>query len=278
MALYKVHANTFRLARERGYELSDYNRSMMDISIEEFESAGDQDDIRQGMNKLFIKWNGIADYVYAEDSEDSDDSDELTEEQQQRLDQITFDTEEAEEYLRQVILDGDTWDVFEEKHQQLKQNGVFVQKVLYVHHVYVVGGSQVKVDQVREFVFRVMEIMCNVSPCEAVLVSSGDLTPTANSILKPIANSYVMFLENDLIFPVIDHGYVPKHTKMTEQEKAIFTYTTGTTAEKNPLIRLNDPVVKFYGWKVGDMIRISRDYSCFCLPADHSCSYRTVTL
>lgn len=277
MALYKVHANTFRLARERGYELSDYNQSLMDISVEEFESAGSQDDIRQGMNKLFIKWDGIADYVYLNNAEESGNN-ELTDEQQQRLDQITFDTEEAEEYLRQVILDGDNWDVFEEKHQQLKQVGVSVQKVLYVHHVYVVGGTQVKVDQVREFVFRVMEIMCNVSSCEAVLVSSGDLTPTANSILKPIADSYVMFLENDLIFPVIDHGYVWKHTKMTEQEKAIFTYTTGTSAEKNPLIKLSDPVVKFYGWKVGDMIRISRDYSCFCLPADYSCSYRTVTL
>lgn len=68
------------------------------------------------------------------------------------------------------------------------------------------------------------------------------------------------FLEEDLYSTVINHVLVPKHELIPPKEKEKLIKEMKLPHPENmEFILSTDPVVKFYGWLPGDMIRIHRN-------------------
>lgn len=56
-----------------------------------------------------------------------------------------------------------------------------------------------------------------------------------------------------------DHILVPKHEILSEEEKEELLRTLGIRPEQLPKIRVDDPIAKEIGAKVGDIVRIIRE-------------------
>jgi len=58
---------------------------------------------------------------------------------------------------------------------------------------------------------------------------------------------------------ITEHKFVPKHTKLSEEERTNLLKELKTTAIKLPKIIISDPAIKTLEAKVGDIIKIERN-------------------
>jgi DNA-directed RNA polymerase subunit H (RpoH/RPB5) len=57
---------------------------------------------------------------------------------------------------------------------------------------------------------------------------------------------------------ITQHAFLPTFTKMSQKEKEDLIQYYNTSEKDFPAFLQKDPVVKYYDWKIGDMIRIER--------------------
>lgn len=94
-----------------------------------------------------------------------------------------------------------------------------------------------------------------------VLVSPLNLTPMALTQLLQVKNIQVtMFNAQELIRPFFLHQTIPCHIAINEQEKAELLIKFRIKTDKLAKIQLSDPLVKFYGWSVGTVLKITRKF------------------
>jgi len=65
------------------------------------------------------------------------------------------------------------------------------------------------------------------------------------------------FHVDELQFTLVEHPCVPLHRLVTNIEEVEQQFGT---CSKFPIIRKSDPVVRFYGWVVGDIIQVNDKY------------------
>ena len=91
---------------------------------------------------------------------------------------------------------------------------------------------------------------------DCLLVAPGKLSPDAR---KETARPDVTVLTHDfLLFPVGRHRMVPRHQRLTSDERAVFLERRKLAAGQLPQLKTADPVAVYYGYKPGDVVRISR--------------------
>lgn len=93
----------------------------------------------------------------------------------------------------------------------------------------------------------------------AFLVSDTSLSPEARNYLKSTKSVIrsVVFSEDELMFNPTQHIRVPKHTLLTQKEKAEWFASTGVKMEQMPRILLGDPQVKYLDGVVKDVIKVT---------------------
>jgi len=91
-----------------------------------------------------------------------------------------------------------------------------------------------------------------------ILVYNGTITSTVYKILE-ICNrqKYELFTEHELSIDLPNHELVPKHEKVMDIY-AEFTTLQIADFKNYPKILNTDPVSKYYNFKSGDIIRITR--------------------
>jgi DNA-directed RNA polymerase I, II, and III subunit RPABC1 len=120
------------------------------------------------------------------------------------------------------------------------------------------------VDKFKEYtnILHSMEI----SNCIIVYIDSVTSLPK-----KLVENSLdlniELFTQEELQYNITKHCLVPLHTRLNDKEKQYFIETYGT---KFPVILSSDPISRFYAFKVGDIIKITKNYRGICI------SYRIV--
>ncbi len=67
-----------------------------------------------------------------------------------------------------------------------------------------------------------------------------------------------VFFVDELIANPIGNKMVPEHELCTEEMVEELLYKYSITVDGLPKIFLRDPIVRWYGWKVGDVIEITR--------------------
>jgi DNA-directed RNA polymerase subunit H (RpoH/RPB5) len=88
--------------------------------------------------------------------------------------------------------------------------------------------------------------------------------------LKP----YEHFEEQDLYYNVSKHVTVPKHEKINKST------IIPSMVNINQLSKIlnTDPIVRYYGWKPGNVIKITRNHTNLNLLVNEDIGYRVVTL
>lgn len=66
-----------------------------------------------------------------------------------------------------------------------------------------------------------------------------------------------MFNEAELLYNITNHKLVPKHEKVNEKE--VLQKLKRLEFSNLPIILFNDPIIRYYNHKKGDIIRIKRN-------------------
>ena len=93
-----------------------------------------------------------------------------------------------------------------------------------------------------------------------IIVKCGKLTPAANTSLIDLNNLYDLqiFDVEELVHNKTEHSLVPKHELLTIEEANNLLKQYKVKLTQLPHIKVNDPIIKYYGWKKGRIVRIIR--------------------
>ena len=104
-----------------------------------------------------------------------------------------------------------------------------------------------------------LEKYCNL---EIIIVIRNKPNNSIFRLLKDYNNVQVMWL-NQLKFNPTKHFIVPEHVKLTEEEsKEIIRYYSLSSKFQLPLLLKDDPISRYYNYRVGDIIKIKQSISC----------------
>lgn len=92
-----------------------------------------------------------------------------------------------------------------------------------------------------------------------ILVYTNSITPKAQAFLTSLPFKIESFFYRFLLYNPTKHIKVPKHSKLHEIKKEL----PRINLKDLPEILSSDPIVKFYGFDVGDVIKIDRSTEIF---------------
>lgn len=114
------------------------------------------------------------------------------------------------------------------------------------------------VDEFKNCVSRLEEL--DIPHCIAIY---NDMTSAAKKMIKNTSNLILATNHRSLEFESFDfkevqfiatrHNLVPKHEKVEAKEAENFQ-----DKDKHPILRTTDPIARFYAFKRGDLIKITR--------------------
>jgi len=90
-----------------------------------------------------------------------------------------------------------------------------------------------------------------------ILIIPDKLSFDANLEIQKHKNVEI-FTYDFFLFSLPRHVYVPKHSLLSEEDKQLFLKKRNLFIEQLPLIRKNDPIIKYYGWQKGNIVKIQR--------------------
>lgn len=80
-----------------------------------------------------------------------------------------------------------------------------------------------------------------------------------NKFIIPLKEYYIqLFVFNDLSVNKTKHKYVPQHVILSEQEATNYYKRTNTSPDEQKEICYDDQIVKYYGGKPGQLVKIYR--------------------
>ena len=104
------------------------------------------------------------------------------------------------------------------------------------------------------------EMMKEASVSHAILVVKQGVTPFAKTALQEMASTYLIehFRDAELLVDVTEHRLVPAHALLSPEDRQALLDRYKLLAEQLPRIQRTDPVARYYGLKVGDVVKIVR--------------------
>ncbi|CAH6420207.1 DNA-directed RNA polymerase subunit RPB5 [uncultured virus] len=133
--------------------------------------------------------------------------------------------------------------------------------------------KQVSAEVVREFIALVQQY----GIYEAILIVDASLSSTGTQELSALTlTRWQVFFDEDLTYNPTRHVDTPRHELLSPEEREAKLREMKTDISKLPIIQYGDPVVRYYGWVPGSIIRIHRDDSALSILAPKSINYRVV--
>lgn len=142
----------------------------------------------------------------------------------------------------------------------------------YECYAYMVDGSKrilvflckedkLKIQEAKEKIY----VMNRENVKRCIIIYMNDITPTAKKSFETIQEYNIeLFSVKELQFNITTHRLVPKHTLATEAEREELKIYHN----KLPILLYTDVIRRYYDYKRGDIIRITRK--------DNSMIYRVV--
>ena len=119
--------------------------------------------------------------------------------------------------------------------------------------------SNLGISPIRDFVACMKAHECT----HAILVVYESLTSPAVFMVRELEAqqgiNITYFAENELLFDISEHAYVPRHELLSgaEKEQLLVDLKVPTT-DLLPRIQKHDPIARYMGLVVGDVVRIHR--------------------
>jgi DNA-directed RNA polymerase I, II, and III subunit RPABC1 len=131
--------------------------------------------------------------------------------------------------------------------------------------------SQISVAVTTEFIERAKHYT------EAIFVVDADLSPQAMSNLKNLVQTrWQIFKDQELTYNPTKHVLTPKHVLLTSEEAAAKFREWGGDRSNMLLIDAHDPIVKYYGWPPGGIVKIYRDDVFISILVRKTIAYRLI--
>lgn len=123
------------------------------------------------------------------------------------------------------------------------------------------GKSQVSVDDVNTVIENAIGIRGVSSPrvTDLYIITSAALSSKAVENIDKMGIKVKIFTDDEIIAQPYRHVLNQKYWKLTDIEREEFFKTEGLGPGLLPQFTHDDPIVKSYGWKIGDVIRIVRN-------------------
>ena len=122
--------------------------------------------------------------------------------------------------------------------------------------VFLPDDDKVGVKTIKQY----CEMMKEASVSHAILVVKQGVTPFAKTALQEMASTYLIehFRDAELLVDVTEHRLVPAHALLSPEDLQALLDRYKLRAEQLPRIQRTDPVARYYGLKVGDVVKIVR--------------------
>ena len=122
--------------------------------------------------------------------------------------------------------------------------------------VFLPDDDKVGVKTIKQY----CEMMKEASVSHAILVVKQGVTPFAKTALQEMASTYLIehFRDAELLVDVTEHRLVPAHALLAPEDRQALLDRYKLRAEQLPRIQRTDPVARYYGLKVGDVVKIVR--------------------
>jgi len=112
-----------------------------------------------------------------------------------------------------------------------------------------------------QYIERIIKKLTDNDSNKAILVVNQPVNDISKNIINLINNSKFnieIFQEKQLLFNITKHVFVPKHSVITESQKRDILKTYRIKETQLPRILANDPIVRYYGLKKGQVVKITR--------------------
>ena len=122
--------------------------------------------------------------------------------------------------------------------------------------VFLPDDDKVGVKTIKQY----CEMMKEASVSHAILVVKQGVTPFAKTALQEMASTYLIehFRDAELLVDVTEPRLVPAHALLSPEDRQALLDRYKLRAEQLPRIQRTDPVARYYGLKVGDVVKIVR--------------------
>jgi DNA-directed RNA polymerase I, II, and III subunit RPABC1 len=122
--------------------------------------------------------------------------------------------------------------------------------------VFLPDDDKVGVKTIKQY----CEMMKEAGVSHAILVVKQGVTPFAKTALQEMASTYLIehFRDAELLVDVTEHRLVPAHALLSPEDRQALLDRYKLRAEQLPRIQRTDPVARYYGLKVGDVVKIVR--------------------
>lgn len=115
--------------------------------------------------------------------------------------------------------------------------------------------SSVGIKTMRNFCIHITEKNFSTG----LFIYQNSITPSANKLIPTVSPSVIeIFQESDLIVNITHHELVPKHLKLSKDEKKELLERYRLKESQLPRIQREDPVARYLGLKRGEVVKIVR--------------------
>ena len=133
-------------------------------------------------------------------------------------------------------------------------------------------SKQMTVEAIRE----VIEQAKIAKVEEIIIVTQLKLSSSAEKELTLSGLNYQIFYDSDLSYNPTKHVDTPKHELLTQEEAKEKMRELKADVSKLLIMKSNDPIVRYYNWPVGGLIRIHREDFAVSILAPKSINYRII--
>lgn len=122
-------------------------------------------------------------------------------------------------------------------------------KIILVHFIIHTQKKKVCVDEIKE-IFKKKYL-------NYIIIVPDKLSFDSNVEIQKHKNVQ-LFSYDFFMFPVIKNVFVPTHILLSKDETEEFLKKRNILIDQLPILRINDPIVKYYGWSINQIIKIIR--------------------
>lgn len=133
--------------------------------------------------------------------------------------------------------------------------------------------KQVSAEVVRDFIGLVQRFRIN----EAILIVDAALSATGEKELSALTlTKWQVFFDSELIYNPTSHVDTPRHELLSPEETQAKLRELRVDLSKLLIIKVDDAVVRYYGWTPGNLVRVYRDDQAVSVLAPKSINYRVI--
>lgn len=133
--------------------------------------------------------------------------------------------------------------------------------------------KQVSADVAREFISLIQKYGIS----EAVLIVDAPLSSTGeNELARLKLTKWQIFFDQDLTYNPVRHVDTPRHELLSPEAAELKLRELRVDRSKLLIIKIDDPVIRYYGWTSGGIVRVHRNDESVSILSPKSINYRVI--